>query len=147
MGDAIVYHLRDNSLINFKSVIRLCSERVSPDAEIKFLLDEFYCLIGNIKEISLKPLIRTSRLFALFSIPENTLDARRRGVKMGIFSKAEHRCTVWHAIGYHLEMCQHLLQWGILRKWETSFLAGGVDKPANLVLVQFIPFPDRFLFI
>ena len=135
MGYAVVYHLRDNPLVNFKSIIRLCTERVPSDAEIKFLFDEFYCLIGNIKEISIKPLIRTSWLFAFLAIPQNTLDTRRRGVKMGIFSKAEHRCAVWYSIGHHLKMCQYLFYWGIRRKWETSLQARCTDKPANLALV------------
>ena len=57
MSDAVVYHLRDNSFINLEGVIRLCAKRVSPNAEVKLLLDEFYCLVGDVKKISLEPLV------------------------------------------------------------------------------------------
>ena len=57
MSDAIVYHLRDNPLIDFEGVIRLCAEGVPPDAEVEFLFDEFDGFVGIVEEVSLKPFI------------------------------------------------------------------------------------------
>ena len=44
-------------------------------------------------------------------------------------------------------MFQHLFNRRIHRERETALLSGRADKPANLVLVKFFPFPDRLLFV
>ena len=147
MRNSVIDHLCNNLLVNLKRIIRLCAERMSADAKVELLLDEFNCLVGDFKKIALKPFIRPSRLAAFLAIPKNALHPWRCRVKIRIASKAKHRRTVGYAVRHHLEMCQHLFDRRIRRERESALLAGRADKPANLVLIQFFPFSNRLLFI